>query len=130
MKKILLTLLIICGIGAAYLLATQSPQISQQNQYTTQEVRQATVRAGTTTAPLEFTDGETLYQALVRAKEQNKIVFTAKEYPGLGFLVTDIGSLSPANGMYLMYYINGTEASTGVSSYTLKNGDIIEWKLQ
>ena len=29
-----------------------------------------------------------------------------------------------------MYYINDKEASLGVSSYTVKEGDIIEWKLK
>jgi len=30
----------------------------------------------------------------------------------------------------LLYYINGKEASVGVSTYKPKNGDIIEWKLK
>lgn len=74
--------------------------------------------------------GQSLYDALVLAKEVQKITFSGKNYSGLGFFITDIGSLHSGNGKNLFYYINNKEASVGVSSYFLKDGDIIEWKLK
>lgn len=70
------------------------------------------------------------YDALVQAKSEGKIEFSGRNYPGLGFFVTDIGTLHGDNGKNLLYYINGKQASVGVSSYTLKDGDVIEWKLE
>ncbi|KKR61653.1 hypothetical protein A2643_03605 [Candidatus Nomurabacteria bacterium RIFCSPHIGHO2_01_FULL_39_220] len=90
----------------------------------------ATVLAGATTAHLSFAPDTSFYDTLVQAKSAGQIEFAGKNYPGLGFFVTDIGTLHASRGKYLLYYINGTEATVGVSSYTLKDGDIIEWKLE
>jgi len=81
-------------------------------------------------SPVEFTSNTILYDALVREKNEGRINFSGKNYPGLGFFVTDIGSLHAGMGKNLIYYINGKEATVGVSSYTLKDGDVIEWKLE
>lgn len=79
---------------------------------------------------LSFEHNTLFYDALAQAKDEGKIIFSGKNYPGLGFFVTDIGTLHAGNGKNLLYYINGKQASVGVSSYTLKDGDIIEWKLE
>lgn len=89
-----------------------------------------TIIAGNETLHLELQAGMSLYDALVLAKENKDIVFSGKNYSGLGFFMTDIGSLHSGNGKNLFYYINNQEASVGVSSYLLKDGDIIEWKLK
>jgi len=81
-------------------------------------------------APVQFTPNTFLYDALVREKDKGNIDFSGKNYPGLGFFVTDIGTLHSGNGKNLIYYINGKEATVGVSSYALKDGDVIEWKLE
>lgn len=93
------------------------------------ETQTATLIAGTTRINLPFAPGETLYSALVAAKNTG-LVFAGKEYPALGFFVTDIGSLHQTSGGNLMYFINGKEAAVGVSTYVLVNGDVIEWKVQ
>ena len=90
----------------------------------------ARVLAGETNLNLQFTQNTTFYDALMRAKNTGKITLHGKNYPGLGFFVTDIGSLHSGNGKSLLYYINGKQASVGVSSCILKDGDIIEWKLE
>lgn len=72
----------------------------------------------------------TFYDALVQAKNTGTITFSGKNYPGLGFFVTEIGTLRAGGGKNLLYYINGKQAYVGVSSYTLKDGDVIEWKLE
>lgn len=90
----------------------------------------ATVIAGEAAAALFFADGDTFYDALIGARNEDKLQFSGKNYTGLGFLVTEIGSLRSGGGKYLLYYINGKEATVGVSAYALKDGDIIEWKLE
>lgn len=89
-----------------------------------------TIIAENETLHLEPQAGVSLYDALVLAKDAEQIIFSGKNYSGLGFFVTDIGSLHSGNGKNLFYYINNKEASVGVSSYLLKDGDIIEWKLK
>jgi len=89
-----------------------------------------TILIDKTTINLQSTPNTTFYDALVQAKNDGKITFSGKNYLGLGFFVTDIGTLHSGNGKNLLYYINGKEASVGVSSYLLKNGDFIEWKLK
>ncbi len=71
-----------------------------------------------------------LYDVLLEAKKNNQINFTGKVYPLLGFFVDSIDNLKNKDGKYLFYYINGKEASVGVSNYILKDGDVIEWKLK
>ena len=90
----------------------------------------ATVLAGESIVKLPFIIGASFYDALMQAKNEGQITFSGKNYLGLGFFVTDIGSLHSGSGKNLLYYINGKQASVGVSSYLLKDGDIIEWKLE
>ena len=92
--------------------------------------RSATVIAGEANAILSFDDGDTFYDALMEARNEGKLQFSGKNYPGLGFFVTEIGSLRSGDGKYLLYYINGKEATVGVSLYRLMDGDVIEWKLE
>ena len=94
----------------------------------TEQIGSVTVLAGETTIHLQ--PNVIFYDALVRAKNAGNITFSGRTYTGLGFFVTDIGTLHSGNGKSLIYYINGKEASVGVSSYTLKDGDVIKWKLE
>ncbi len=81
---------------------------------------------------LEFPLSEemTVYDAMNLLKEEGKITFEGKNYPTLGFFVTSINSISAGAGKNLFYYINGEEASVGISTYQIKEGDSIEWKLK
>jgi len=90
----------------------------------------ATVVAGDTTLHLTMSKGETLYDALMNAKNNNQLIFSGKAYPSLGFFVTDIGSLHAGSGKNLFYYVNGKEADVGISSYVPTNGDVVDWKLE
>lgn len=89
-----------------------------------------TIILGEETINLSVPPNTLFYDALVQAKNQEQITFDGKNYPGLGFFITDIGTLHAGSGKNLLYYINGKEAIVGVSSYMLKDGDIIEWKLE
>src|SRR3989338_6077791 len=53
----------------------------------------ATILAGDTTVKLSFASNITFYDALIEEKNTGKIEFAGKNYPGLGFFVTGIGTL-------------------------------------
>ncbi|MDP9249032.1 MAG: DUF4430 domain-containing protein [bacterium] len=89
-----------------------------------------TVIAGEKTVALSVPAETTFYDALVEYRNRGEIEFAGKNYPVLGFFVTNIGTLHARGGLDLLYYINGTEATVGISSYVLKDGDVIEWKLE
>lgn len=89
-----------------------------------------TIIAGDKTLHIASYAGTSLYDALISAKANKQIEFSGKNYSGLGFFVTNINNLRNGNGKNLFYYINNKEASVGVSSYLLKDGDTIEWKLK
>ena len=86
--------------------------------------------AGDKNINLQITQGQTLYEILQNEENKKLILFDGKEYTGIGFFVTSIGNLHQENGKYLMYYVNGIEASLGISQYVPKSGDLIEWKLK
>ena len=77
-----------------------------------------------------FDIGQSLYEILLDAQNDKKLKFSGKNYPALGFFVTDIESLHSGDDKNLIYYINGQEANVGVSAYFPQNGDVVEWKLK
>jgi len=95
-----------------------------------QNTEKVTVIFGEEKITLSTPANTTFYDALMKAKNSGAITFSGKNYPSLGFFLTDIGALHSGDGKDLLYYINGKEATVGVSSYILKNGDILEWKLE
>lgn len=85
--------------------------------------------AGTTDSSISVSGGS-LLSILTAAKERGEIILSGKEYFGLGFFVTELGSLKEGDSKHLMYYINGKEASVGVSTYVPKAGDLVVWELK
>ena len=117
-------LLSIAGFWAkSKITQTDAPALSSA-------IGHATIRYGIASAQLSFSPGAKLYDVLLQAKKEGALSFSGENYPGLGFLVTDIGSLHQGGGKYLIYYVNGQQASVGVSAYPLKDGDVVEWKLE
>ncbi len=103
-------------------LASQSAQ--------PENVPSITLKAGSSTIRLPIKEGISLYDSLVLDQQKGLLAFSGTEYPGLGFFMTDIGTLHQGGGKYLVYFINGNDASIGISSYIPKNGDMIEWQLK
>lgn len=89
-----------------------------------------TLKLGDTNINLPIQDGASLYDILLAGQKTGQINFTGKNYSGMGFFISSVGDLKEGNGKYLIYYVNGTEANLGISSYIPKVGDVIEWKLQ
>jgi hypothetical protein len=90
----------------------------------------ATLIVGDLNLDLRFSAGMSLYEILTEMKTRGEIEFKGRNYPGLGFFVSDIGSLHSGMGKNLMYYINNQEAEVGISAYKPQAGDIISWKIK
>lgn len=120
------------GVIDTHISVPTTSSSEQENQIPPEEANNTisvALTAGDTNVELSPTAGMTLYDALVEAKENGALSFSGKEYSGLGFFVSDIGTLHQTAGTNMIYYINSKEASVGVSAYILKDGDVIEWKL-
>lgn len=86
---------------------------------------------GSDNIDLQFKAGSSLFEVLNKAAADKKLTLVSKEYPPMGFFVTQIGNLKDGDdGKHLFYYINGQEATVGASDYLVKDGDRIEWKLK
>ncbi len=109
---------------------TPRPNTPAPSQTQTQKTISVTLHAGDISITLTPEAGVTLFDALSQAGKAGEIIFMGKQYPALGFYVTDIGSLRESAGNHLLYYINGKEATVGASSYIPKDGDVIDWKLE
>jgi type II secretory pathway pseudopilin PulG len=114
-------------------VATSTQKIVLENKATTTEVafaKKAIFKIAEEEYVIQVTDHTTVYDSMNNLMSAGQITFEGKNYPALGFFVTQINSLESGSGKNLMYYINGEEASLGVSTYVIKEGDIIEWKLK
>ncbi len=141
MGGVLIVLLIVCAsvfarvsrsTKATPLVSSQLPTTSITESAPVFNTHESTISltAGTVQGSLPIQAGDTLYAAMLRAQKTGTLSFVGKEYPGLGYFVTTIGSLTEGSGKYLMYFVNGKDASVGISTYVPKNGDTIIWKLQ
>jgi len=124
-------IVVLLVVGYFFVVNRNNAPADSQIQTTTQQqqVRHATLIAGDSTSTLAFTEGQTLYDALVKA-QQAGLTLELKEYPGMGYFVAKIGSLVPTADKYLMYSVNGVEASEGISSYILKENDVVKWEVK
>lgn len=131
-KQYIYGFLIVILLVAGYFLfinRSSAPSDVQVQTTTRLEKKEATLIAGDATQTLTFTEGQTLYDALVKAKEAG-LTLVLKEYPGMGYFVTKIGTLTPTPEKYLIYTVNGIEASEGISSYILKENDVVKWEIK
>lgn len=76
--------------------------------------------------PYQTPSGENAMQ-LLKSIHQVKI----KDFgPGLGEFAESIDGIMPAKDQFWAFYVNGKSSDVGASSYTLRDGDKIEWKLE
>ncbi len=68
--------------------------------------------------------GETAIQLL---KNDHKV--ETKSYSGIGEMVLSIDGVKPDSKHYWEFFVSGKSSNVGASSYILKAGDKIEWKL-
>lgn len=77
---------------------------------------------------IDTKEGDSVFDAMKKLKENNLFDFEYTEHLGLGAFVNEINGIKGTPGKYWIYYINDTKASYGISNYILKSGDIISWK--
>lgn len=82
------------------------------------------------TYTIEIKDNDSVLSAMNILDNDNKYNFNFgyKKYPSLGIFIDEINGIKGGSGGYWIYYVNGKEASVGVSNYILKEGDSILWK--
>jgi len=66
--------------------------------------------------------------ALKLLQKSHKVV--TKDYGAMGQMVTSIDGVAADSSHFWAFYVNGTMASEGASTYVTKTGDKIEWKLE
>jgi len=74
----------------------------------------------------------TAYDLMKNLQATQGLKFSAKEYAGMGALIEEINGVKndiKANKFWI-FYINGKSSPVGVSSYVLKNDDVINWKYE
>lgn len=80
------------------------------------------------TYTVAITSGETAWQAVKDAVGVSNLHYT--DYGGdLGIFITGFNGVDALSNQYYDFQVNGTSASVGVSSYTVKNNDSIQFVL-
>lgn len=81
---------------------------------------------------ISFEEGESVFDVLLRATRTYGIHMEYEYTPGFGsHYIEGIHNLYEFDcgaGSGWMYYVNGVKPNYGVSKYTVKNGDVIEFK--
>ena len=74
----------------------------------------------------------TVLDLMNQLQSENQITFSGKDYPGMGMFVEEINGIknNSQDNKYWIYYINGQSAQVGISNYTIKPNDVIEWKYE
>jgi hypothetical protein len=72
----------------------------------------------------QFTIGQNALEVLDATYQ-----ITTKDYGSMGKFVESIDDISPDSKHFWEFFVNGKSSNVGASSYVLKAGDKIEWKL-
>ena len=77
--------------------------------------------------------GSTVLNLMLQASSSQAVIFTSKEYSGLGTLITSINGKVSNQGrsdLFWIYSVNGKKATVGVSAYVLRDGDVVSWSYE
>jgi hypothetical protein len=77
-------------------------------------------------------EGQTLLGLMRQMNEQNpNINVQTQDYPGMGSLVVQIGTLrNGTDEKYWQYTVNGETPMVGADQYIIQNGDKIKWEFK
>ena len=78
----------------------------------------------------ETTDKMSVYDFMVDLQKEGKITFKDKNYPGMGEMIEEINGIKNNGNKNWIYYVNGKEATVGVSNYKINPRDIVSWKYE
>lgn len=81
---------------------------------------------------VEFTPGESVWDVLQREMDKRGITYTYVWYPKYNSVYVEWidgdGEFDHGSGSGWMYNVNGWYPNYGASLYTLKNGDVVQWR--
>jgi len=72
---------------------------------------------------------ESVYDFMLRLKEEDKINFKDKTYTGIGKFIYEINGTKNEDKNWI-YYVNGEKANIGISNYKINPGDVVSWKYE
>ena len=110
-------------------ISKEIPVVSEVKISQNATVDTITIKIGDHSVLLPVKTNTSLYDILLAGQKAGQIHFTGKNYSSMGFFISSIENLHEGDGKYLIYYVNGVEASVGISSYIPKINDVIEWKI-
>jgi len=108
------------------LQSTPPARITDQESREQQTVKPSGADSFTFTATA---DG-TVLDAMNVLAAQGKLMFSGRDFAGLGFLVEEINGQQSSDGYYWILRINGVLSEKGVSQAQLAIGDVAEWRYE
>ena len=71
-----------------------------------------------------------VYDFMDRLRREGKIIFTEKNYAGMGKFIETINGVRGDGERNWIFYVNGVKAQVGVSDYKINKGDVVSWKYE
>ncbi len=71
-----------------------------------------------------------VYDFMKKLMEEKEVTFTEKNYSGIGKFIISLNGVSGDKDHAWIYYVNGNEASLGVSTQIINPGDVVSWKYE
>ncbi|OGG79496.1 hypothetical protein A3A39_04845 [Candidatus Kaiserbacteria bacterium RIFCSPLOWO2_01_FULL_54_13] len=72
----------------------------------------------------------TVLNVMNALKSEDKLSFSGRDFPSLGFFVEEINGLRSTDGYYWILIINGEKSKLGASSARVQPGDVVEWRYE
>jgi hypothetical protein len=119
-KKVII-IVILCIIGAV-ILVKGTNGFNRQNDI-------QTLNASATPSITKISYSCDKESTVLKSLEKNTDKVGLKEY-SFGKMVESINNVSPSNGKYWLYSINGKEATNSADNYLCTGGEQIEWELK
>jgi hypothetical protein len=139
-KAIILILVLLVIIGALFLtlhkkqiVQTIAPTPETQSPNTVSNIAPATktvLEINGVNYEDNISGKISVYDFMSKLRNEGKINFTEKNYIGMGDFIVSINGVKNDSNMGWIYYVNGKEASVGVSNYKINPGDVVSWKYE
>lgn len=78
---------------------------------------------------VKIEEGGTVEDAMQKATNKG-LSYGTRQFGGMGTYVESVNGTEEGGGLYWVFYINGTRAISGISTYKLNEGDEVLWKFR
>lgn len=112
--------------------ATQEKEATEEE---SEEVRKISVDlqivapGSSTTYTVSVPEGSTV-ETIMEAATAKGLAYKTKGFTSLGTYVKTVNGLSEGDDMYWILYYNGSRATAGMTTQTVKKGDTIKWNYE